>query len=191
VFASLRRKSHSQLAKVEWNEGLGHLRHAATHAAKGLETSVRPQFDAARRQVAPAASKVRSSAATGWASTLATVAPLAAAASAGTGTALEKVKGKNLPMARKQKKQKARRRALTTGMLAAGAVAGVAGALALRRRREQQLMWEAYEPAETSGPHDDVETVVVATSNEPAVTLETAEEADRGVGASALRNGRL
>ena len=49
MFGSLRRKSHSQLAKVEWNEGLGHLRHAATHAAKGLETSVRPQFDAARR----------------------------------------------------------------------------------------------------------------------------------------------
>lgn len=191
MFGSLRRKSHSQLAKVEWNEGLGHLRHAATHAAKGLETSVRPQLDAARRQVAPAASKVRGTAATGWASTLATVAPLAAAASAGTGAALEKVKGKNLPMARKQKKQKARRRALTTSMIAAGAVAGVAGALALRRRREQQLMWESYEPAETAGMHDDVETVVVATATEPTVILETPEEADRGVGASATRNGSL
>ncbi|MFI6758099.1 hypothetical protein ACIBF5_03000 [Micromonospora sp. NPDC050417] len=49
----------------------------------------------------------------------------------------------------KRTSMRARRRwSILTGVLAAGAVAGAVGAVAMRRRRQEP--WEAYEPAEST-----------------------------------------
>ena len=50
---------------------------------------------------------------------------------------------------------------MMTGLLVAGTVAGLAGAVALRRRREQQE-WAEYDPTGThawSRPRDEVDTL--------------------------------
>ena len=59
MFGIGRRKTQGQLAKVELNQGLGHLRQAATYAAKGAGATVAPRVQAARGAVAPTAVIVR------------------------------------------------------------------------------------------------------------------------------------
>ncbi|MGW1058720.1 hypothetical protein [Micromonospora rubida] len=180
VFGIGRRKTQGQLAKVELNQGIGHLRQAATYAAKGAGATVGPRVQAARGAVAPTALVVRDRASSGVASTVAALAPLALAvrnaqaeaagkavagkkAAAGRQAALsKKVKAKNLKVTRK--KQKKSSRGMMVGLLAAGTVAGLAGAMAMRRRREQQE-WTEYAPAaHTLEPaRDEVDTLVVET----------------------------
>ncbi|MFG1778990.1 hypothetical protein ACGFIR_00335 [Micromonospora sp. NPDC049051] len=178
VFGIGRRKTQGQLAKVELNQGLGHLRQAATYAAKGAGATVAPRVQAARGAVAPTAVMVRDRASSGLASTVAALAPLAlavrkaqaeAAGKAVTGrkavaakqaAATRKVKAKNMKAARK--KNSRRGGSMMTGLLAAGAVAGVA-AMAMRRRREQQE-WAEYDPTRTLEPmRDEVETMEIRT----------------------------
>ncbi|WP_091453697.1 hypothetical protein [Micromonospora inyonensis] len=167
VFGIGRRKSQGQLARAELNRGVGHLMQAATYASRGVGHSVGPRVQAARGAMAPRVVVVRDSALRGWGSTVGTLAPLAVAARGGAsqaGTMARKAKAKNMRMMKLQKKQKARRRGgLMTGLLAAGAVAGVAGAMAMRRRRDQQE-WSEYDPNRTLEPmRDEVETIEVRT----------------------------
>ncbi|WP_346125115.1 hypothetical protein [Micromonospora coerulea] len=184
VFGIGRRKTQGQLAKAELNQGIGHLRQAATYAAKGAGASVGPRVQAARGAVAPTAVIVRDRASSGMASTVAALAPLVLAvrnaqaetagkavtgrrAAAAKQTAMsKKVKAKNMKAAKK--KQKKSRGGMMTGLLAAGTVAGLAGAMAMRRRREQQE-WAEYDPAGKLDPmREDVDTIMVETPDPSA-----------------------
>ncbi|WP_433345589.1 hypothetical protein [Micromonospora sp. CA-111912] len=179
VFGIGRRKTQGQRAKVELNQGIGHLKQAATYAARGAGATVAPRVQAARGAVAPTALVVRDRASSGLASTVAALAPLALAvrnaqaeaagkavagkkAAAGRQAALgKKVKAKSLKVTRR--KQKKSSRGTMVGLLAAGTVAGLAGAMAMRRRREQQE-WTEYAPARTLEPaRDEVDTLIVET----------------------------
>ncbi|MGA4730532.1 hypothetical protein ACWEOS_06335 [Micromonospora taraxaci] len=165
VFGFGRRKSQGQLAKAELNQSISHLMQAANHAAKGAGATVGPRVQVARGYVAPTAAKVRDRASTGWGTTLTTLAPLAAAARDGAaqaGPLTRKAKSKTMRITGK-KKQPRRRGSMMTGLLAAGAIAGLAGAVALRRRREQQE-WAEYDPTRTLEPmRDEVDSIEVRT----------------------------
>ncbi|MBM0232824.1 hypothetical protein JNW91_13720 [Micromonospora sp. STR1_7] len=165
VFGFGRRKSQGQLAKAELNQSISHLMQAANHAAKGAGATVGPRVQVARGYVGPAATKVRDRASTGWGTTLTTLAPLATAARDGAaqaGPLTRKAKSKTMRITGK-KKQPRRRGSMMTGLLAAGAIAGLAGAVALRRRREQQE-WAEYDPTRTLEPmRDEVDSIEVRT----------------------------
>ncbi|WP_285791463.1 hypothetical protein [Micromonospora sp. NBRC 101691] len=186
VFGIGRRKSQAQLAKAELNQGVGHLMQAATYASRGVGHTVGPRVQAARVAVAPTAVRVRDSATRGWGSTVATLAPLAVAARGGAaqaGTMARKAKPKNMRMI-KQKKKARRRSGMMTGLLAAGAVAGIAGAMAMRRRRDQQE-WAEYDPNRTLEPmRDEVETIEVRTPTADRPT--TTAAGPTGAGSSAV-----
>jgi hypothetical protein len=197
VFGIGRRKTQGQLAKAELNQGIGHLRQAATYAAKGAGATVGPRVQAARGAVAPTAVVVRDRTSSGVASTVAAIAPLvlavrnAQAQTAGKAVAGRKAaaakqaavskqaKAKNLKAAKK--KQKKSRGGMMTGLLAAGTVAGLAGAMAMRRRREQQE-WAEYDPTGRLDPmREDVDTIVVETP-EPTAKVTDASTMSSGSG---------
>ena len=165
MFGFGRRKSQGQLARAELNQSISHLMQAANHAAMGAGATVGPRVQVARAYVGPTAAKVRDRASTGWGTTLTTLAPLAAAARDGAaqaGPLTRKAKSKTMRITGK-KKQPRRRGSMMTGLLAAGAIAGLAGAVALRRRREQQE-WAEYDPTSTLEPmRDEVDSIEVRT----------------------------
>ncbi|KAB1905588.1 hypothetical protein [Micromonospora sp. AMSO31t] len=198
VFGIGRRKTRGQLAKAELNQGIGHLRQAAAHAARGAGATVGPRVQAARGAVAPTAIVVRDRASSGVASTVAAVAPLLMAmrsaqaeaagktlagrkaAAAKQAAMSKKVKAKNMKAAKKKQK---RSRGMTTGLLVAGTVAGLAGAMAMRRRREQQE-WAEYDPTGKLEPmREDVDTIVVET---PDATAKVTQAGPTGAGSSAV-----
>ncbi|MFG2056212.1 hypothetical protein ACGFI9_19540 [Micromonospora sp. NPDC048930] len=191
VFGIGRRRTQGQLAKAELNQGIGHLRQAATHAAKGAGATVGPRVQAARVAVVPTAVMVRDRASSGVASTAAALAPLLLAmrnaqaeaagkslksrkaAAAKQAAVSKKVKAKNMKIARKKQKKS---RGMMAGLLAAGTVAGLAGAMAMRRRREQ-MEWTEYDPGTKLGSaredkleplREDVDTIVVETPDPTA-----------------------
>ncbi|MFI7077603.1 hypothetical protein ACIBO1_09960 [Micromonospora sp. NPDC049903] len=199
VFGIGRRRTEGQLARAELNRGIGHLRLAATHAAKGAGSTVGPRVQTARDAVAPTAVLVRDRAASGLATTAAAMAPLAlamrhaqaeAAGRAASGkkvvakqaAAARKVKAKNM---KKMKRKKSRRSGtMLAGMLAAGVVAGLAGAIALRRHREQQE-WTEYDATTALEPmHEEVETIEVRTTAPSGVA-----KASTGAGSSTVVSG--
>ena len=207
MFGIGRRKTQGQLAKAELNQGIGHLRQAATYAAKGTGATVGPRVRAARGAVAPTAVIVRERASSGVASTAAALAPLVLAvrkaqaeavgkavaerkAAAAKQVAMsKKVKAKNMKAAKK--KQKKSRGGMMTGLLAAGTVAGLAGAMAMRRRREQQE-WAEYDPTAKLDPmREDVDTIVVETPDPSAKVTEmpVASAGPTGAGSSAVAGG--
>ncbi|MER7166443.1 hypothetical protein ABT336_10320 [Micromonospora sp. NPDC000207] len=179
VFGIARRKTQGQLARAELNQGVGHLRSAATHAAKGAGATVGPRVRAAQSYVAPTVLVVRDRATSGLSTTAAAMAPLAlavrtaqaeAAGRAKTGKKVAAAKTSAMSKKAKAKTRKAtgrrqkRSRGMLVGLLAVGTVAGVAGAMAVRRRREQQE-WAEYDPGHTLEPmHDEVETLEVRTA---------------------------
>ena len=197
MFGIGRRKTQGQLAKIELNQGIGHLRQAANHAAKGAGATVGPRVQAARGAVAPTAIVVRDRASSGVASTAAALAPLlmamrnAQAESAGkalTGrkaaaakqaATSKKVQAKNMKAAKKKQKKS---RGMTTGLLLAGTVAGLAGAMAMRRRREQQE-WAEYDPTRGVAPvSDEVDTLVVETPSPSGEKVTDASTMSSGAG---------
>ncbi|WBB55696.1 hypothetical protein [Verrucosispora sp. WMMD573] len=192
VFGNWRRKTQAQLARAELNRSIGHLRQAATHAARGAGDTVGPRFQAARGAVAPTAVVVRDRASSGLASTAAALAPLALAVRHAQSDAADRAaKGKKAAVAkqaavsRKAKKMKAkkksRRSGTMIGLLAAGTVAGLAGAMALRRHREQQE-WAEYDAGAALEPmHEEVETIEVRTTGAGKVST--------GAGSSAVAGG--
>ncbi|MFY1625707.1 hypothetical protein ACN268_21305 [Micromonospora sp. WMMD735] len=191
VFGIGRRKTQGQLAKVELHQGIGHLRQAATHAAKGAGATVGPRVQSARSAVAPTAVAVRDRASSGLATTAAALAPVALAvrnaqaeaagkalagkkaAAAKQAKVSKKIKAKS-PKARKKKQTS---RGMMAGLLVAGTVAGVAGAMALRRRREQQE-WAEYDPTRSIG------TAPVPSSTSGASTDSATPTASAAAGAS-------
>ncbi|MEU8259801.1 hypothetical protein AB0C02_04145 [Micromonospora sp. NPDC048999] len=199
VFGIGRRRTQGQLARAELNQGIGHLRQAATHAAKG----VGPRVQAARGAVGPTAIMVRDRASSGLASTVAALAPLVLAvreaqaeatgntaasrkAAAKRAAVSRKVKAKNAKVARK--KQKNRSAGRMFGLLAAGTVAGLAGAMAMRRRREHQE-WAEYDPTGGLEPmREDVDTIVVETPD-PSAKVTQAPGADSSRGGSSATAG--
>jgi hypothetical protein len=199
VFGIRRRKTQGQLARAELNRGIGHLRQAATHAARGAGDTVAPRFQAARGAVAPTAFVVRDRASNGLATTAAALAPIALAVRNAQSEAADRaVAGKRVAAAKqaavsrkakKKMKAKAKRKSrrngtMMTGLLAAGVVAGLAGAMALRRHREQQE-WAEYDAGAALEPmHDEVETIEVRTAG-PSTTGKAAT----GAGSSAVAGG--
>ena len=156
MFGFGRRRSHGQLAKAELGESVNHLRQAATHAAGGMGAAVGPRVQTARRQVAPAATRVRSTATGGWESAMTAVAPLAVAAATGARQAgsaaragqpkkVEAVAKKMKAHNKKKSAKSSRRWPSLAGLLVAGAVTGAVGAAVLRRRRQAE--WDSYDPA--------------------------------------------
>ncbi|MEU1836599.1 hypothetical protein [Micromonospora chersina] len=212
VFGIGRRRTQGQLAKAELNQGIGHLRQAAAHAAKGAGATVGPRVQAARGAVGPTAIVVRDRASSGVASTAAALAPLLMAmrnaqaeaagkaltgrraATAKQAAMSKKVKAKNMKAAKKKQK---RSRGMTTGLLLAGTVAGLAGAMAMRRRREQQE-WAEYDPAGKLEPmREDVDTIVVETPDATAKVTDASTMSSgsgvaggpTGAGSSAVAGG--
>ncbi|WKU03329.1 hypothetical protein [Micromonospora sp. HUAS LYJ1] len=219
MFGIGRRKTQGQLAKVELHQGIGHLRQAATHAAKGAGATVGPRVRSARSAVAPTAVAVRDRASSGLATTAAALAPVALAvrhaqaeaagkavagkkaAAAKQAKVTKKIKAKS-PKARKRKRTS---RGMMAGLLVAGTVAGVAGAMALRRRREQQE-WAEYDPTRSIGTapvpqpagastasaaagRDDVDILVVETPSADGTTATGSATPPTGVGSSAVAAG--
>ncbi|PYC68780.1 hypothetical protein C7C45_17495 [Micromonospora arborensis] len=194
VFGFGRRKSQGQLAKAELNQSISHLMQAANHAAKGAGATVGPRVQVARGYVGPAAAKVRDQASTGWGTTLTTLAPLAAAARDGAaqaGPLTRKARSKTMRITGK-KKQPRRRGSMMTGLLAAGVVAGLAGAVAMRRRREQQE-WAEYDPTRSLDPmRDEVDSIEVRTPSTAKGTdgaAMTGAAGMTGAGSSAVAGG--
>ena len=168
MFGIGRRKTHRQLAKAELGESLDHFRRAATHAAGGVGATLGPRMNAARDYVGPTATKVRDKAAHGWATTVTALAPLAVAAAEGArhaGSTARKAKPKNMRAMRKKESLMARRRwPMLTGILAASAVVGVAGAAAVRRRRQQD--WDAYDAGRAlESVREDAETLAASSTS--------------------------
>ncbi|WFE32774.1 hypothetical protein [Micromonospora sp. WMMD975] len=207
VFRIGRRKTQGQLAKAELNQGIDHLRQAASYAAKGAGATVGPRVQAARVAVAPTAVMVRDRASSGVASSAAALAPvLVAVRQARTEAAGKALSGRKAAAAKQAamtkkaknmkpgKKKQRRSRGMTTGLLIAGAVAGLAAAMAMRRRREQQE-WAEYDPTGTLGAtgqgalepmREDVDTIVVET---PEPTAKVTQAGPAGAGSSAVADG--
>lgn len=194
MFGIGRRKSQGQQALAELNQSISHLVQAANHAAKGAGATVGPRVQVARGYVGPAATKVRDRASTGWGTTLTTLAPLAAVARDGAaqaGPLTRKARSKNMRITGR-KKQPRRRGSMMTGLLAAGAIAGLAGAVAMRRRREQQE-WAEYDPTHTLEPmRDEVDSIEVRTPTATKGTdgsAMTGAAGMTGAGSSAVAGG--
>ncbi len=191
MFAMARRKTHTQLAKRELNQSLEHFMQAAAHAAKGTGATVGPKVNAARDRVSPAAGKMRNAATSGWGSTLAALAPLATAVTEGARRATSetnKAKAKNARALDKKikavdkKATKAAKNAKTARkqsgkggsklgtLLLAGAAVG-AGALVMRRRKQQQ--WDEYDPSRPMGGAHTEERSVTATTGTSTMREDT------------------
>jgi hypothetical protein len=149
------------LAKHEFGQGVEHFKAAATHAARGTGATVGPKINSAKGRVQPAVGRARDVASSSWGSTVATLAPLAAAATEGArlaGRKADKETSKNVKKldksakrldrtARKalaQKKSKSGKGRLL-GITLAGLAVGAAGAAVLRRKQRQQ--WDEYDPS--------------------------------------------
>ncbi|MDQ7911081.1 hypothetical protein RB614_41995 [Phytohabitans sp. ZYX-F-186] len=128
---------------------------AATHAAGGVGATMGPK-------AADGMHRVRQGAAHGWESTMATLAPLAAAAAEGAREAGRTTKraGRNARPAgttkmravtpKRESRMSRRRLPMLAGLLAAGAALGAVGALVMRRRKQQQ--WQEYDPSQAMEP---------------------------------------
>jgi gas vesicle protein len=124
----------------ELGESWEHFLAAATHAANGMG-----------QKVGPGTTKVRGAASRSWGSTAAALAPLAAAyregAADATAAAL-KLKKKAQAATKGSsvsKHNNSKRTGLLLGLVAGGVAIGVASALVMRRRRQQQ--WAEYDSA--------------------------------------------
>jgi hypothetical protein len=146
----IRRKTRSEMARAELGESFDHFMRAATHTANGVGARVGPRVDTARAFVAPQTAKLKGAANSGWTSTIATLAPLAAAASDGArqaGLKADKTKAKGMKKVQQAsgRKQSSRRWPRALGVVALTA-AGAAAFAAMRRRRQQQ-QWDEYDPS--------------------------------------------
>jgi hypothetical protein len=173
----LRRKSRSQLVRQELVQSAEHFKQAATHAARGTGATVGPRINAAVDRVQPTAGRVKDAATSSWGSTVAVLAPLAAAAADGArqaGKQGRKAKDKNVKKLQKKssilqkrtnkalgRKQAKPRAGKLAGLLLAGAAVGAGAAYVLRRRQREQ--WDEYDPSRPISAADQV-------GNESALT---------------------
>lgn len=168
MFGNVRQKSHSQLARHELGQSAEHFKQAATHAARGTGAAVGPKINSARDRVQPTAGRVKDAASSGWGSTLAALAPLAAAATEGARQAGKKAgqarnKADKAGNKNAKKLQKRTNKALgrgrqgskassLAGLLIAGVAVGAGAAFVLRRRKRQH--WDEYDPSRPIGATD-------------------------------------
>lgn len=150
-----RKTRRSQLVKAELGESFDHFMQAATHAAGGVGATMGPK-------AADGVHRVKEGASHGWESTMAALAPLAAAAAegareagrstkqAGRKAGKASVKKMRAVTPKRESRMSRRRWPMLAGLLAAGAAVGAAGALVMRRRRQQQ--WQEYDPSHAMDP---------------------------------------
>ncbi|WP_025618119.1 hypothetical protein [Salinispora cortesiana] len=182
MFGNGRRKTQSQLAKIELGRSFGHLKRAAGHATNGTGATVGPRVRAARSAVAPTALVMRDRAASGYVSTVAALAPLAIAvreaqaeatgrAAAGRRVGADKsTAASKKGQAKKVRATRAKKRSgrgRTAGLLAASAVVGLVGAMALRRRYERRE-WVEYDPVPSLEPMQAEMDMIEVTTRAPA-----------------------
>jgi hypothetical protein len=161
MFRRRQAKTQGRLMREELGESFEHLRLAVGHATGGAANLVGPRYDSARRSVKPGIGKANRA-------TAATVVPLALAARSGVRTGLRGTarqaeqaakaarKGALKGKAKLMREEPRMRRwpMLLGGLIAAGAVAGVAGTI-IARRRANRDQWEEYgSPRSTSGRTD-------------------------------------
>jgi hypothetical protein len=143
-----RRKTRGQLVKAELGESYDHLMRAATHAAGGVGAAVGPRMSAARGYVGPPTTKARDMASQSWEQAMGTLAPLVAAANDGARQSqakARKMKARNMKKLKKQSRASSSTRWPVVAILVTGAAVGAAGAVAMRRRRQNQ--WDEYDPS--------------------------------------------
>jgi hypothetical protein len=136
----------------EVGEGMGHLWHAAGHAAYGMGEAAGPAW----RSMTNRGATRRGGMMPSWAMSpslgaarrlgtrVAAMAPLAVMAPTGGAGKNRRAKRAITKVIMKKESKSGRRRVgMLVGLLAAGAVAGIAGAMASRRRN--RMAWEEYE----------------------------------------------
>jgi hypothetical protein len=140
-------RTHTRLAREELNEGLGHLRLAAAHAADGASGALAPRVETARKAAQPSLTKARDV-------TMDSVDTLFSAALDGSRKARKD--GKRLARKGKKKIQKQvglggkKRRwpMVLGGLVAVGAVAGAAASYV--KRRQANNAWDEYDATRTT-----------------------------------------
>jgi hypothetical protein len=158
--------SRAAQIRGELNEGMGHLWQAAGYAAGGMGRTAGPAWLAARRIATrrmgmggmgmgrmamgrmAAMRRMGMSRTLGgarrWGTRVAAMTPLAAMAPTGGALRNRRANGAISKVIMKRKSKAGRRRlGILVGLLAAGATAGAAGAMAARRRN--RMAWEEYE----------------------------------------------
>jgi len=133
------------------NEGLGHLRLAAAHAADGASGAVAPRVESARKAVQPSLAKARTA-------TMESVDSLFSAALDSSRQTSKRARKDAKKLARKGKRQvqkqtglgKQQRRwpKVLGGLAVAGAVAGAAAAF--MKRRQANNAWDEYDSTRTT-----------------------------------------
>jgi gas vesicle protein len=187
-FSRMPSKTNSELMRDELGESWLHLLQAANHAATGVGASV-----------GPATGKVKTAAARGYTGTVAKLTPLAEAYKAGAQDAAAAVALKATRGAKKEPEMPGRRTGLLFGLLAGGIAVGAAGALVMRRRKQQQ--WAEYDPSEAlESVRSESRSMVDKMSSKTDTALDKASQRasrvmERGAdklndAASALREGK-
>lgn len=158
-------RSHAQQVRSELVESYGHLKLAAAHVAGGAAEKLTPTYDQTRRL-----------AARGWISTRGGIAPIFYQMKDGAANARRKLKPES------KVKKKNRKKPALFGLLAAGAVAGAAGALITRRRRASR-QWDEYEPGQagTAGS-----STIASSRDDFGTGRSTKDKTTAGVGATGL-----
>jgi len=151
VFRRRSVKTHTRLAREELNEGLGHLRLAAAHAADGASGALAPRVESARKAVQPGLTKARDV-------TMDSVDSLFSAALDSSRQASRRAKKDAKKLVRKGQKQVQKKTGLGKkprrwpkvlgGLAVAGAVAGAAAAY--MKRRQANNAWDEYDATRTT-----------------------------------------
>jgi gas vesicle protein len=179
-------RTNTELMRDELGESWVHFMQAANHAATGVGASV-----------GPATGKMKSAAARSYTGTVAKLAPLAVAYKAGAHDATVALKASKA--AKKENEMPRKRTGLLMGLLAGGVAVGAAGALVMRRRRQQQ--WAEYDPSEAlESVRSDSRSIVDKVSSKTDTAIDKASQhaskaMERGAdklndAASSLRDGR-
>ncbi|MDQ0367652.1 hypothetical protein [Catenuloplanes indicus] len=183
VFGIGRSKTRSQMVREELEEGLGHLRQAATHAAEGVGATVGPRVHAAREVVTPAASRARTAAAGG----IAAFTPLAMSAAENArqagkqaGKQTRRMKRKNAKALRRavgrEERGMSRNRKLT-GLLMIGVAAGVAGSMIMKKRRQrEEEQWTTHESSTARSATDAARQMTENAKEKITSATESAKE---------------
>lgn len=182
-------RTRAQLFRDEMEESFDHLLRAAGYAAGGVGATVGPGIRAAREHATPAAGRVHSAAARGWESGVAAFAPLTGVARGVPRQAM--AKGRKRLSVRRRNQVSRGRWSVLAALAAAGAAAGVVGALVMRRRRERE--WDEYAPDRSLGSVDEFVTSTAdrAAGTAGESTQPAAEAADATPGdGSPARNSR-
>ena len=144
-------KTHRRLAREELGESLGHLRMAAAHAADGAAGALAPRVQYARQAVVSRASD-------GIESLMSSNGSRKKKKARKKGTGMT---GKRWPM-------------VVGGLLATGAVVGVAGALVKRRR--SQPIWDEYGSTRETGEKVESRSTMDAGIGKASAKVDAAKE---------------